>query len=166
MKKNRGKAVEELTGLLKKTLQNAESVDKAEKKRMKKLISDPTLLLEAMQRIDPDCNGSPFPLGEDTRSLTEIVADDYIALAKFAIGKSKLQNVRKLKAEISDGGYILYALTPEPVELDFLQYATSDYPDIRERLLEAEALECAWIMEGGEGNFRLAILRRIEDAVL
>ncbi len=166
MKKSRAEKSDELTKLLKKTLQDTNSVSNADKKRMKKLIADPTLLLEAMQNIDPDFSVPPFIADDDSRTNEEIIADNYVALAKFTIEKMQLKNVRKLKVEDTDCGFIIYALTPEPVELDFEQFATSDYPTNKELLLEAEALQADLFIEDSTEKYRLEIIDRIENTVL
>ena len=50
MKKNRSEKLNELTELLQKTLQDSDSINGSEKKRMKKLVSDPMLLVDAFQK--------------------------------------------------------------------------------------------------------------------
>ena len=166
MKKNRNENLNELTELMKKVLQNSDSIMDSDKKRMKKLVSDPTLLAEAMQIINPDFNIPSFPVSEDSRSLEEIIADNYIALAKFAIGQMKLKNVSRLKVQESDGSFVIYGLTPEPVELDFYSFATSDYPYYKELLLEAEALQADLFMEDSTEKYRFEIIERIENTIL
>lgn len=166
MKKNRSDNLNELTELLQKVLQNSDSIKDSEKKRMKKLVSDPTLFVEAVQKLDPDLSVPTFPLGTDNRSLEEIIADNYVALAKFAIEKLQIKNVQQLKVKESDCGFVIYALTPEPIEIDIQQFATSDYPNNKELLLEAEALQADLFMEDSTEKYRFEIIERIENADL
>ena len=107
-----------------------------------------------------------FPVGTDNRSLEEIIADNYIALAKFAIEKLQIKNVQQLKVKESDCGFVIYALTPEPIEIDIQQFATSDYPNNKELLLEAEALQADLFMEDSTEKYRFEIIERIEKAAL
>lgn len=166
MKKNRSDNLNELTELIQKVLQNSDSIKGSEKKRMKKLVSDPTLFVEAVQKLDPDLSVPTFPLGTDNRSLEEIIADNYVALAKFAIEKLQIKNVQQLKVKESDCGFVIYALTPEPIEIDIQQFATSDYPNNKELLLEAEALQADLFMEDSTEKYRFEIIERIENADL
>ena len=91
MKKNRSDKINELTELMQKALQNSDSIIGSEKIRMKKLVSDPMLLVDAFQQLDPDFSVPSFSFGADTRSLEEIIADNYVALAKFAIENCRLK---------------------------------------------------------------------------
>lgn len=166
MKKNRSDNLNELTELIQKVLQNSDSIKGSEKKRMKKLVSDPTLFVEAVQKLDPDLSVPTFSLGTDNRSLEEIIADNYVALAKFAIEKLQIKNVQQLKVKESDCGFVIYALTPEPIEIDIQQFATSDYPNNKELLLEAEALQADLFMEDSTEKYRFEIIERIENADL
>lgn len=166
MKKNRSEQSDELMGLVKKVMQDADSISKTDKKRMKKLISDPTLFLEVVQRLDPDYSVPDFPVNNDTRTSEEIIADNYVALAKFTIEKLQLENVHKLKVQESEGCFSVYALTPEPLELCFEQFATSDYPYNKELLLEIEALQADLFMEDNIKKYTPEIISRIENAVL
>lgn len=166
MNKNRIEKADLLAELMKKALQDKDSISGGEKKCLKKLVSDPTLLVEAFQKLDPSFSVPAFTTNDDNRTHEEIIADNYIALAKFTIEKSQLKNAHKLKVKESDCGFIIYALTPEPVELDFLQYATSDYPDNKELLLEAEALQSDLFMEDSTEKFKIEIINRIENANL
>ncbi len=166
MKKNRSDKINELTELMQKALQNSDSIIGSEKIRMKKLVSDPMLLVDAFQQLDPDFSVPSFSFGADTRSLEEIIADNYVALAKFAIEKLQIKNVQQLKVNESDCGFIIYALTPTPIEIDIWQFATSDYPNNKELLLEAEALQADLFMEDSTEKWRLEIIERIESAVL
>lgn len=166
MKKNRSDNLNELTELIQKVLQNSDSIKGSEKKRMKKLVSDPMLFVEAVQKLDPDLSVPTFPLGTDNRSLEEIIADNYVALAKFAIEKLQIKNVQQLKVKESDCGFVIYALTPEPIEIDIQQFATSDYPNNKELLLEAEALQADLFMEDSTEKYRFEIIERIENADL
>ncbi len=166
MKKNRSDNLNELTELIQKVLQNSDSIKGSEKKRMKKLVSDPTLFVEAVQKLDPDLSVPTFSLGTDNRSLEEIIADNYVALAKFAIEKLQIKNVQQLKVKESDCGFVIYALTPEPIEIDIQQFETSDYPNNKELLLEAEALQADLFMEDSTEKYRFEIIERIENADL
>ena len=166
MKKNREQQIDELTEFIKKTQNDASSITATDKKKMKKLVSDPTLLLEAFQKIDPSFTVPAFPESEDKRTSEEIIADNYIALSKFTIEKLQLKNVHKLKVCVSDCSFTIYALTPEPVELDFEQFATSDYPENKELLLEAEALQADLFMEDGTEKFIEKIVELIENVAL
>ncbi len=166
MKNNRKEKKNELTDLLSKTMKDADSITDSEKKRMKKLVSDPTLLLEAMQNLNPDFSVPTFHDKDDSRTPEEIISDNYVTLAKFTIEKMQLKNVSKLSVKDTDCGFIIYALTPEPVELDFAQFATCDYPDYEELLLEAEALQSDLSMEDSTEKYRLGIIERIENAIL
>lgn len=166
MQKNRSEKLNELTELIKKALQDTDSIVRSEKKRMRKLASDPTLLVEAMQTINPDFDIPPFPISNDSRTLEEIIADNYIALAKFTIEQMNLKNVSKLKVQCTDDSFIIYGLTPEPVELDFYSFATGDYPHYKELLLEAEALQADLFMEDSTEKYRFEIIERIENSIL
>ena len=166
MKKNCSEKLNELTELVKKALEDADPIACSEKKRMRKLVSDPTLLVEAMQIINPDFSIPSFPISDDSRTMEEIIADNYIALAKFTIEKMNLKNVSKLKVQESDGGFVIYGLTPKPVELNFYSFATSDYPYYKELLLEAEALQADLFMEDSTEKSRFEIIERIENAIL
>lgn len=161
------------TELLKKVAQNPESVSNADKKQIKKLIGgDTSLIIRALQNIaaeqDPNFGTAvPFPRNpDDGRTDEEIIAGNYIALAKFAIRKLELSNIHKLKVQDTDTGFVIYALTPEPVELDIEQFCTSDYPNNKELLLEAEALQADLFMEDNTEKFCLEITERIENAIL
>lgn len=166
MKKSRSEQSDELTGLFNKVMQSADSIDKADKKRMKKLCSDMSLFLEVLRGLDQNSSVPDFPAGDDTRTPTEIIADNYIALAKFATEKLQLENVHKLKVRESEGAFIVYALTPEPLELCFEQFATSDYPYYKELLLEIEALEGDLSMQDNSKEYIPEIISKIENAVL
>lgn len=166
MKKKRSEKVNELTELMEKALQDADSIVDSEKKRMKKLVSDTSLLVEAMQNINPDFSIPSSPISDDSRTLEEIIADNYIALAKFTIEQMKLKNVSKLKVQEADGSFVIYGLTPEPVELDFYSFATSDYPYYKELLLEAEALQADLFMEDSTKKYLFEIIERIENLIL
>ncbi len=166
MKKNCRDKLTELTELIQKALQEPDSIMASEKKRMKKLVSDPTLLVDAFHKLDPDFSVPSFPDSTDTRSHAEIIADNYVALAKFAIEKLQIKNVRQLKVNESDCGFVIYALTPKPIEIDFQQFATSDYPNNKELLLEAEALQADLFMEDSTEKYRFEIIKRIENADL
>lgn len=166
MKKNRSEKLNELTELLQKTLQDSDSINGSEKKRMKKLVSDPMLLVDAFQKLDPTFSVPAFPVGTDNRSLEEIIVDNYIVLAKFVIEKLQIKNVQQLKVRESDCGFVIYALTSEPIEIDIQQFATSDYPNNKELLLEAEALQADLFMEDSTEKYRFEIIERIEKAAL
>lgn len=166
MKKRCTEKSDELTELIRRALQDSDSVSKTERKRMRKLCSDPCLLVDAMKNLGPDFNIPTFTDNEDNRTNEEIIAADYIALAKFTMEKMQITNVHKLKATVSDAGFIIYALTPDPVELDYEQFATSDYPDNKELLLEAEALQSDLFMEDGPEKFMSEVIKIIEETEL
>ena len=147
MKNDRMKRLDEAIELLQKNVQDSDSLSNEEK-----------------QHLDFSIPGSP--LDDDLRTEQEIIAENYITLARFAIRQLKIKNVCKLKAEYSDGRFIIYALTPEPVALDIERYTTSDYPENKELLLEAEALQGDLSANETLGEARLEIIRRIEDAIL
>lgn len=106
-----------------------------------------------------------FCLSDDNAADREIalttIANNYVALAKFAIEKLKLKNVRKLKGQVVDGCLIVYALAPTPVELNFEQFATSDYPPQKELLLETESLEADLFAEDDAEGRRIEIIGEI-----
>lgn len=171
MSKRKINKLDETTELLKKVAQDPDSVTNAEKKQLKKLIGgDSSLMIEALQIIQKEqgsdyCPNTPPPSHNDDRTHEEIIADNYVTLAKFAIEKSGLKNVRKLKVQEGDCGFIIYALTPEPVELDLERYATIDYPANEELLLEAEALQADLFMEDNTEKYRLKIIQLIENSI-
>lgn len=164
MKKNVDKAAE----LLKKVKENPDSVSFKDKMKLRKLAKNPEALVSALMSLgnvtETDDFGFCTPKTEEGMSDERIIAENYIALAKFAIEKSKIENATGLKAEIRDGGIVLYALTPSPVELDIEQYATSDYPTNKEILLEAEALSADLFSEDGTEKFLDEIIRYINAA--
>jgi len=172
MSKRKNDKLEETTELLKKVAQDPDSVTNAEKRQLKKLIGgDSSLMIEALQIIQKEqgsdyCPSTPPSSLNDDRTHEEIIADNYVTLAKFAIEKSGLKNVRNLKVQEGDCGFIIYALTPEPVELDLERYATIDYPANEELLLEAEALQADLFMEDNTEKYRLKIIQLIENTVL
>ncbi len=173
MSKRRDDKLNETIELFKKVAQDPNSVSNAEKKRIKKLIGDDmSLMIEALQTMQKeqgfdDCSDTPLmPSHNDSRTLEEIIADNYVALAKFTIEKMQLKNVSKLKVVDSDCCFTIYALTPDPVELDLIQFATSDYPNNKELLLEAEALQSDLSMDDSAGKYRIKIIQLIENSVL
>lgn len=94
-----------------------------------------------------------------------IIAEDCIELARFVINKTGIA-ATGLKAEADEITIKVYALTPSPVELDFARYATSDYPQYREMLMEKEALESDLFLEDGCGDYLNEIIKLIESAKL
>lgn len=171
MNKNNNDKLNQTIDLFKKVAQNPDSVSNDDKKQIKKLIrGDKSLMIEALlsmqKEFDPDY-GCDLPITRnDGRTHEEIIADNYIALAKFTIEKLHIKNAHKLKATEGDCGFVLIALTPDPVELDYEQFATSDYPNNKELLLEAEALQADLFTEDGTEQFKLEIIKRIENATL
>lgn len=173
MSKNNDDKLNELTELFKKVAQEPEKVTNSEKQQIKSLIEDDNaLMIEALknmaeeEEVDP-CFSVPSPsLPNDDRPYEEIIADNYVFLAKFAIEKAGLKNVQRLKVKEDNGSLIIYALTPKPVELDFEQFCTSDYQQNRELLREAEALQADLFSEDSTQKFLVKIIELIENAVL
>lgn len=171
MRKSHNDNITETVELLKAVMQNPNGVSFFKKRKLKKLIqhTDPSLLIETMKKIqmEQDPNYCP-PLSpvNDSRTDEEVIADNYIFLAKYAIEKQNLKDVRKLKVQISEDCFQIFALTPTPVNLDFEQFATSDYPYHRELLLEAEALRADLFLEDNAESYLHEIIRRIESANL
>lgn len=166
MKNDRVKKLDEAIELLKKNVQDEDSLSNEEKQHLEKLVAVPPSLMEALQNFEADFSIPGSPLDDDLRTEQEIIAENYITLARFTIRRLKIKNVCKLKAEYSDGRFIIYALTPEPVALDIERYTTSDYPENKELLLEAEALQGDLSANETLEEARLEIIRRIEDAIL
>lgn len=164
MKRNR----EEPTELLKKVKENPDSLSFKDKMKLRKLAKNPEALVSALMSLGNVFGADDFgccrPNTNEGMSDERIIAENYIALAKFAIEKDKIENATGLKAEIRDGGIVLYALTPSPVELDIEQYATSDYPTNKEILLEAEALSADLFSEDGTEKFLDEIIQYINAA--
>ncbi len=107
MSKNSEDKLAAATELLKKVAQNPESVSNADKKQIKKL----SLTIRALQNIaaeqDPTGTTVPYPRNpDDDRTVEEIIADNYVALAKFAIEKMNLKSAHKLKVQRVGGGFV------------------------------------------------------------
>lgn len=96
----------------------------------------------------------------------EIIAQDYIALSKYVIEKAGIRGATSLHAEINDGSFTVYALTPERVELDFSRYVLSDNQLMKEKLYEAEALRSDMFLEDGAQADLQKIIDIINTAVL
>lgn len=97
----------------------------------------------------------------DRELSIKAIAKNYVDLSIFAIKKLKLKNVHKLIGQVVDGCLAVYALASFPVELNFEQFATSDYPKMQELLLESESLESDLFMEDNSEEFRIKILKQI-----
>lgn len=166
----------EAEDLLKKIIAsgfNAKAVDKESRKKLKELCSDTDTMVSVM--LDLQNNDEVFakmalekakPLHFDGQTDEQIIAENYIALAKFAVEKLEMKNVIGLKAEVKDSGFIIYALTPKPVELDLESFATSEYQNNRELLLEAEALQADLFLEDNTEEYLAEIVNIINNAKL
>lgn len=161
--------LQEITKILKKVQQNAEEISEEDKKRLKSLGKDSPLLIDALKKMAMEENPEMFqkPISNnDTRTSEEIIADNYIALAKFAAQKMGISSPFQLKVEESEEELKIYALTPVPVLLDYLQFTTSDDPQNKELLLEIEALQSDLVFEGKAKKAQKKIIARIEAIVL
>lgn len=173
MNKNNDDKLNALTQLFKKVAQEPDKVTSSEKEQIKSLIGDDNaLMIEALknmageEEVDPYFSVPSPTLHNDDRPYEEIIADNYLFLAKFAIKKTGLKNVQRLKVKEDNGSLLIYALTPKPVELDFEQFCTSDYQQNRELLREAEALQADLFSEDSEQKFIDKIIELIESVVL
>lgn len=169
MSNNNKDKLNEITDLLKKVADNPNSVTDSDKKQIKKLIgNDSSLIIEALQGmlLGQDALQEPISTFEDNRSNEEIIADNYIYLAKFAIEKLKLNN-HELKVQCDDDWLRIYILNPHLEELDFEQFCTSDYPKNKELLLEAEALQADLNMDNKWNDETISkIIEKIESAII
>lgn len=172
MKFRKNNGLNAMTELLEKVARDPASVSQDEIKQIKRLnAKDGSLIVKALRDMMKR-RGEDVPLSsaaaasDEERSGDEIIADNYITLARFAIARSGLKNVSGLKAENTAEGLKIYALTPAPVELDIEQFCTSDYPANRELLREAEALSADLFMDDGIEELRPEIIRRIGAAIV
>ncbi len=165
----REKELQEITEILKKVAKNVDEISEEEKKRLKALGKDSTLLVEALKNMvmqeNPEMFQKPVSM-DDNRTSEEIIADNYIALAKFTAQKMGISSPYRLKVEDSEDEMKIYALTPKPILLDYLQFATSDYPNHKELLLEAEALQSDLVLEKKAKKAQKKIIARIEAVIL
>lgn len=173
MNKNSNDKLNILIELLKKAAQTPDKVTSDEKKLIKKLIDDDNSLMikalknmEMEEEIDPNFSVTPPTLPKENCSYEEIIANNYIFLAKFAIKKLDLKNVQRLKVKKKYGSIIIYAITPKLIELDFEQFCTSDYQQNRELLLEAEALQADLYSEDSNQKYLDEIITLIENTSL
>lgn len=173
MNKNINDKLNILMELLKKAAQTPDKVTSDEKKLIKKLIDDDNSLMikalknmEMEEEIDPNFSVTPPTLPKENCSYEEIIANNYIFLAKFAIKKLDLKNVQRLKVKKKYGSIIIYAITPKLIELDFEQFCTSDYQQNRELLLEAEALQADLYSEDSNQKYLDEIITLIENTSL
>lgn len=168
MQKNRSDKSDEMVELLGKMMKDPDAVSNTEKRRMKKLANDPSLLIAALQVLNEgnETSARSFLQRDATRTEEEIIVENYISLARFTIEQMNLKNVCKLQVQANDDAFTIYALTPAPVELDFSQVATSEFPVYKELLLEAEALQADLFLERGNKDFLYEIISRIESALL
>lgn len=173
MNKNSNDKLNILIELLKKAAQTPDKVTSDEKKLIKKLIDDDNSLMikalknmEMEEEIDPNFSVTPPTLPKENCSYEEIIANNYIFLAKFAIKKLDLKNVQRLKVKKKYGSIIIYAITPKLIELDFEQFCTSDYQQNRELLLEAEALQADLYSEDSNQKYLDEIITLIESTAL
>ncbi len=167
------KEAEELIKNLIGTGFDADAVGKEDRKKLKELCDDTETFVSAMLELQnndeeyakklADC---AMPNRNDGQTDEQIIAENYIALAKFAIEKLNMKNVIGLKAEAVEDYFKIYALTPEPVELDLYMFATSDYPNNKELLLEAEALQGDLFLEDNTEEFLAEIVNTINNAKL
>lgn len=162
--------VEDVVEIMKKVMFDPDSVTSSDKRQMKKLLEsdDPSLILEAASLMGEDpaareaSNAIPC---DDTRSIEEQIAGNYIELSQFVIAQMGLKNVKKLKAT-ADKNFEIFAITPNPVQLHFKKYATKRFPEMRKKLLDAEALEADLFLEDGGEKDILEVIRLIESAEL
>ncbi len=167
------KEAEEIIKKLVATGFDAEKVKKQDKKKLKELCDDTDTFVSAMLELQnndeeyakmlADC---AKPNRNDGQTDEQIIAENYIALAKFAIEKLKMKNVIGLKAEVVEDYFVIYALTPKPVELDLAMFATSDYPNNKELLLEAEALQGDLFLEDNTEEYIAEVVNIINNAKL
>lgn len=163
MREKKYVGVDKAVELFKKAMENPDAVSKDEKKQLKKIMKDTGLVIEAA-KILGEFPAGEMPVNSDARTDEEIIAESYVSLAKFTVKQLGLKNVTGLRVQENADGFTVYALTPEPVELEFHKFATSDYPDYEEFLLEAEALQADLFTEDNAEALRGEIKKRIESA--
>lgn len=164
MNSDRAENLDEVIELLRKNVQDEASLTDAEKQHLTETSVVPDSLIKALQDFDFSTSDSSFD--DAPYAEPEIIAQNYVTLSQFAIRQLGLENVRRLRAVYSEGCFVIYALTPEHVKLDFDQYTTSDYPANRELLFEAEALQGDLFEIEPSGEVHREIIRRIEGATL
>lgn len=124
-------------------------------------------LLSAAQNCGEDVNPDIIDsLNSGNGNEETKIAENCVRLAEFVIERQKIEHVAGLKAEVRDNTFVVYALTPDPVELDFPKYATSEVPQAKELLMEKEALEADLFLKQDSQAHSTRVIRRIESGLL
>lgn len=173
---NIDKDVNEIIGLLRRVSERQQPISKVEKKqiknKIKQAIDSPEVLANALLKFQTE-ESKNYIIETDNKnenqmySDEEIIANNYIELAKFAIKKLNIAGVKKLKVEIENDDFKFYALThTRLIELDIQQIATSDYQYNKELLIETRALQADLFMEDSTKSYIHEIISRIENSTL
>lgn len=97
-------------------------------------------LLDAAQNCGEDVDTRFIQSGVfGNGGVEEKLAEICVRLAEYAVDRQNIKGVSTFKADVRNNSIVVYALTPEAVELPFSQAA--DHPQAKQLLAEKEKLE-------------------------
>ncbi|MGN0812169.1 MAG: hypothetical protein ACI4MQ_01505 [Candidatus Coproplasma sp.] len=139
--------INEVVELLKKVQLSPDLVTKEEKKKIKKYLKDPVTFMQAVGLMGSIPDMQVQDKTQDAISTEDIIAQNYIELSRFVLDRMResgikgLDEIKGLHARIDEDSFSIFALTTEPIEIDFAKYVSSDYPMYKEKWMEIEALQ-------------------------
>lgn len=162
--------LDEVVELLKKVQVTPDLVTGKEKRALKKYLDDPKVFLQAVGRMGGLSEVSQSNVKPEIEAGTEEkIAQDYISLSYYVVDRMRdsgikgLDEITGLSAQIGEDTLQIFALTPQPVELDFARYVLSDAPMCKEMMMEMESL-LSDIIIFGDKEASFAKIKQLIDA--